>query len=138
MERYYVRFLRQEDDERVEMTSQQMPLAKAEKEFLWQTMIPETVKVELVSTNDEVVDEWVSALELAAKAESILKQYDIAAEVDTLTEQQAVAVKIEWGDWKHSHRACDMLLTEAGFEKVGEKLTEENGSDCYSSIHYYA
>ena len=49
-----------------------------------------------------------------------------------------IAVQISWGDWKHEHGRCDYLLRrDFGLFKMKEKVTEEDGSDCYSSIHYY-
>ena len=44
---------------------------------------------------------------------------------------------IEWGDWKHDHMWCDILMGYIGYESTGEETTDENGSDCYSAIHYY-
>ena len=49
-----------------------------------------------------------------------------------------VCVEISKGDWKHDHWRCDEILEEAGFVKMSEKTIWENGSDCYSSIHYFA
>lgn len=49
-----------------------------------------------------------------------------------------VSVTIEWGDWKHSHGYCDEVMEEIGYQLDDEEVTEENGSDCYSSIHYYS
>lgn len=51
--------------------------------------------------------------------------------------EEAVAVTITWGDWKHSHKRVDYLMGQIGFKLLGEKVTEEDGSDCYSSIHVY-
>jgi hypothetical protein len=48
-----------------------------------------------------------------------------------------VAVSISWGDWKHSHLWCKTLMGYLGYNQIGERVTEENGSDCYSSEHYY-
>lgn len=48
-----------------------------------------------------------------------------------------IAVEIEWGDWKHEHLATDIIVERLGGEKVREKTTEEDGSDTYSSIHYF-
>lgn len=47
-------------------------------------------------------------------------------------------VYIEWGDWKHDHAHLDYVMQQEGFHKFGERLTEENGSDCYSSVHYFS
>lgn len=49
----------------------------------------------------------------------------------------AICINIEWGDWKHDHGYMDYLMRENGYVKFNEDLTETDGSDCYSSIHYY-
>ena len=41
------------------------------------------------------------------------------------------------GDWKHQHGWGDVLMGYLGYKKVNEKVTEENGSDWYGSIHRY-
>ena len=48
-----------------------------------------------------------------------------------------VAVTIEWGDWKHDHFWCADLMGYIGYEETKSKVTEEDGSDCYSAIHYF-
>ena len=54
-----------------------------------------------------------------------------------------VVVEITWGDWKHDHLFCDYLvesfLKEKGFTQIdrAENVTDSDGSDCYSAIHYY-
>lgn len=48
-----------------------------------------------------------------------------------------VIVSIEWGDWKHSHAYLDTLMKRLGYTKDDETVTEENGSDCYSSDHHF-
>lgn len=48
-----------------------------------------------------------------------------------------VAVTIEWGDWKHDHFWCGDLMGYIGYEQTKSKVTEEDGSDCYSAIHYF-
>lgn len=50
---------------------------------------------------------------------------------------QAVTISIIWGDWKHSHGYCDYLMSLLGYRPLREVVTEQNGSDAYSSIHYY-
>ena len=50
----------------------------------------------------------------------------------------AVSVSISWGDWKHEHGYLRNLMQYIDYKEVGESVTEENGSDCYSSIHYFA
>jgi len=46
-------------------------------------------------------------------------------------------VNITWGDWKHEHLRCKWLLEKKGFKQIGEDVTEEDGSDCYSSVHHF-
>ena len=48
-----------------------------------------------------------------------------------------IIVHILWGDWKHEHAYCDYLMEKKGYKLVREKVTEQNGSDCYSSAHLY-
>lgn len=48
-----------------------------------------------------------------------------------------INIIIEWGDWKHDHIYCDMIMKELGYELSTEKELETNGSDCYSSVHKY-
>ncbi len=49
-----------------------------------------------------------------------------------------VEVEISWGDWKHDHGFCDHLMTYIGYNSDDEQVTEENGSDTYSAIHFYS
>ena len=44
---------------------------------------------------------------------------------------------IEWGDWKHDHRYLDYVMAELGYSVYKVDVTEEDGSDCYSALHYY-
>ena len=48
-----------------------------------------------------------------------------------------ISIEIEWGDWKHEHGLCDHLMKQMGYICTDEKVTEENGSDTYSAIHFY-
>ena len=49
----------------------------------------------------------------------------------------SVNVSITWGDWKHEHGYCECLMRYIGYEEFHSEVTEENGSDCYSAVHYY-
>lgn len=56
--------------------------------------------------------------------------------------EQAVCVEIDWGDWKHDHAYVNLqvnkYLDSIGVEYMSsEKVTDEDGSDTYSSIHIY-
>ena len=48
-----------------------------------------------------------------------------------------IEVEIHWGDWKHEHARCDLLMEKFGYAKTDEDVTEQDGSDCYSAIHSY-
>lgn len=63
-------------------------------------------------------------------------QSGIIAEIYDLN-SMLIFTEIEWGDWKHEHGYCDWIMQENGFRKVGEQITEEDGSDCYSAVHFY-
>ena len=52
--------------------------------------------------------------------------------------KSAIIVHVEInGDWKHEHGWGDVLMGYLGYKKLGEEVTEENGSDWYGSIHKY-
>lgn len=78
-------------------------------------------------------------LDLIEIAKDILKENNVSAEVyDTIYKNRPViAVDISWGDWKHDHAFVDYILTNNGFNHIANELTEEDGSDCYSAVHYY-
>lgn len=69
------------------------------------------------------------------EAEDILYSHGLCPDVFEF--HGLVAVEISWGDWKHDHLACTQLLARHNFVQVSEILTEQDGSDCYSAIHYY-
>lgn len=52
-------------------------------------------------------------------------------------EDGQIEVEIGWGDWKHDHLYCDHIMRENGYILINEDVIEEDGSDTYSSIHYY-
>ena len=52
-----------------------------------------------------------------------------------------LSFEIFWGDWKHAHKWFDhkvrQFLTSEGYDvQIVEVVTQEDGSDCYSAIHY--
>lgn len=49
----------------------------------------------------------------------------------------AFVVDISWGDWKHEHLWARSLMSYLGYVEIGSKVTEEDGSDCYSAEHYF-
>lgn len=64
---------------------------------------------------------------------------DHEADFSEVNESQegAVIVSVEWGDWKHSHAYLDKLMERLGYTKIHENVTEQDGSDCYSADHYF-
>ena len=48
-----------------------------------------------------------------------------------------ITISIDWGDWKHDHILCRVLMGYIGYKEVGSMVTEEDGSDCYSADHYF-
>ena len=49
-----------------------------------------------------------------------------------------VSVEISWGDWKHEHLWCRDLMNYIGYTETDSRVTEDDDSDTYSVIHYYA
>lgn len=76
--------------------------------------------------------------ERAENIDKILNEYDVWADVYPHHTLPVVCVEINKGDWKHNHWRCDEILEEYGYVKMSEKTTWDDGSDCYSSIHYFA
>ena len=53
-----------------------------------------------------------------------------------------LCIEINWGDWKHEHAYADYLVREFFKDKgmgveIYTDVTEDDGSDAYSAIHYY-
>lgn len=59
--------------------------------------------------------------------------------VDYNEQTKMVAVEVIWGDWKHEHGRLDYLMKKnfPSLRSIHTVTTEEDGSDCYSAIHYY-
>lgn len=57
--------------------------------------------------------------------------------IDIYSENLFVCVNISWGDWKHDHLLCRHIMQQLGYNFVSEEVTEEDGSDAYSAVHYY-
>lgn len=61
----------------------------------------------------------------------------VYSEVYTQLGGKVVAVHIEWGDWRHEHGWAKDLMGYLGYREVGNEVTAEDGSDCYSATHYF-
>ena len=78
---------------------------------------------------------------LAEELYSHLRSNRVHAGVEA-TYDGLIEVEITWGDWKHDHLRCKWLAKEFFESKgltslVGSRITEEDGSDCYSAIHKF-
>lgn len=72
----------------------------------------------------------------------LLNDNNLWAEVGIDPISHTIEIEISWGDWKHEHLRTDFLvgtyLNSKGIPFMkSEKETENDGSDTYSSIHYY-
>lgn len=77
--------------------------------------------------------------EIMERVEKRLVEANVCPNVTAFHEDlPVICVGIEWGDWKHSHRRTIYLLTEElGLTHIDTVYTEDDGSDCYSAIHYF-
>ena len=72
------------------------------------------------------------------KIEGYLKEKGIFVETFVYPNDfNMVDVNIEWGDCKHEHMYCDVLMKELGWELESESVYDEDDSDCYCSTHTY-
>lgn len=82
----------------------------------------------LYSMYDKIKEAW-EAVEWHDKF-----HYDFDMYIDEL----CLIIIVNWGDWKHDHLALDQIAKEATEPiDIDVKVTEEDGSDCYSAEHYY-
>ena len=79
------------------------------------------------------------AYKKAEEVQKVLNENGVYADVYPHGELPVVQVEIRWGDWKHDHLRADWLIGEnvQGLSKLGEQITEEDGSDTYSAIHNF-
>ena len=66
-----------------------------------------------------------------------LNENGVWADVYSQMEGNIIIVNIDWGDWRHQHLWARDLMSYLGYVQVGEVVTEEDGSDCYSAEHTY-
>lgn len=93
---------------------------------------------EVLSESEQEVE--LEPLKLDEEPEERLKQVFLLAGINKYYyfEGKKLFVEVIWGDWKHDHLWVDRLVTTAlKVEYKDEEVTEEDGSDCYSSIHKY-
>lgn len=74
-------------------------------------------------------------IELARKIYSMLEDFGLYADV-YCKDDKHIELGINWGDWKHDHLAIQNIMFEKFFiNDYKVKVTEEDGSDCYSAVH---
>ena len=78
-------------------------------------------------------------LKMEKDIHELMKENHINCEVVKINkEDKMIGVEILWGDWKHEHLRFDGLMEENfnNIRKIYTVTTEEDGTDCYSAIHY--
>lgn len=79
-------------------------------------------------------------MQMEKKIYELMTENHIMGEVvDYNDHMRMIAVEVHWGDWKHEHWILDWLMREnfTDLRSIHEVTTEDDGSDCYSAIHYY-
>lgn len=72
------------------------------------------------------------------KAQKFLEDNGVYAEVyRKFPNIPTIVVSILWGDWKHEHLWARDLMSYLGYKEIGDRVTQEDGSDCYSAEHYF-
>ena len=71
------------------------------------------------------------------KTRNAFKEVGLSVEAIYEIEDNEILVCISWGDWKHEHMACEHMMRKLGYHQVQEVITEDNGTDCYSSEHTF-
>lgn len=83
----------------------------------------------------KTIDDYVLAVQKLLEGNGIYAEvYKSFYEKDV----PEVRVEIDHGDWKHEHGRADYLVkNELGGIHIGNEVTWEDGSDCYSALHRY-
>ena len=72
-----------------------------------------------------------------SRISDFLNKNGVYAEVYHYNPTAAIVVSISWGDWKHEHLWSRDLMSYLGYNEIGNRVTEEDGSDTYSAEHYF-
>jgi hypothetical protein len=67
----------------------------------------------------------------------IFKENDCYYDYDIDITDGTIEVNVEWGDWKHDHLFLRYIMKQNHYRQIDEEVTEEDGSDTYSAIHYF-
>lgn len=79
-------------------------------------------------------------MDMDKKIYNLMEKHHLFGEiVEESAELKKIGIEITWGDWKHEHARLDLIMTENfdNLRSIHTVTTEEDGSDCYSAIHYY-
>lgn len=80
-------------------------------------------------------------MNIKAKAlliEKLLKDLPTFTTVDFNEDEKEVYVYVDHGDWKHDHlRIVNLIKNTMNPKHSYEEVTNEDGSDCYSSKHIF-
>ena len=74
---------------------------------------------------------------MVREIERLLYDNNICANVWKYDSLPVIQVEIEWGDWKHDHARAKWLIQEEGYKFIKTDVTDDDGSDCFSAIHYF-
>ena len=77
-------------------------------------------------------------MDMQKKIYDLMKENNLFGEIID-ERKDMIAIEISWGDWKHEHLRLDWIMKENfdNIQSIHKVTTEEDGSDCYSAIHYY-
>ena len=81
---------------------------------------------------------------IARELQEHLARYNRHYEIMPTIGGKEITVFINWGDWKHDHRCFLNILSEFFTARgvsddklmIDRRVTEENGTDCYSAEYY--
>ena len=89
---------------------------------------------------DTIIDEVYNVLKNNRIYAEVYDDYDFSGNDNSFV----LCVEIDDGDWKHDHRTADNVIVNLldNYDNIevtnlGEDITNEDGSDTYSSIHKY-
>lgn len=76
--------------------------------------------------------------EKALLIEKLLKDLPTFTTVDFNEDEKEIYVYVDYRDWKHDHlRIVNLIKNTMNPKHIYEEVTNEDGSDCYSSKHIF-
>ena len=71
------------------------------------------------------------------RLQDIFDKESIHHEFFISSKSRQIEVSVHNGDWKHDHLWARDLMSYLGYNEIGNRVTEEDGSDTYSAEHYF-